>query len=418
VLRQVQIRAATTPGRLRVVSLGIVAVLIIAGVVAAGAVGSRQRATRNAGLSAEPLLVGTQSIYTSLADADATASGTFLLGGIEPLDQRQHYLDQIKIATDQLADVTRRATSTNARTAVQAVTNQIPVYTGLIESARANNHQNLPVGAAYLRQASSLMRAEILPAASRLYQLEYADLHQGYSSARSVIDFLGVALVGLAVLAVLIGTQVWVAGRSNRVFNLPLAAATLLVLALTVWVLVSFSSQHHALAQAKRQGSDGVEMLSRSRSLLLQAEADDTLALVARGSGQSYVADFKASTDELSQLLPQATKLTGAQPQILADYKTYLAAHNEVRRLDDSGDPAGAVNLAVVSTDLTAEHPTFTRLNNALATGVDETHGRFTTHASSARGALSGLNYGIPILIILGALLALAGIQQRINDYR
>ena len=35
---------------------------------------------------------------------------------------------------------------------------KLSVYTGLVETARANNRQGLPVGAAYQREASNLMR--------------------------------------------------------------------------------------------------------------------------------------------------------------------------------------------------------------------------------------------------------------------
>ena len=49
---------------------------------------------------------------------------------------------------------------------------QLPVYTGLVETARVYNRQGLPLGAAYLREASGLMRDKLLPAAKQLYRTE------------------------------------------------------------------------------------------------------------------------------------------------------------------------------------------------------------------------------------------------------
>jgi hypothetical protein len=82
--RRARHAVSATPGRLRLASLAIVAALVVALIVMMASVGSRQRATRDAGLTVEPLMVGTQNIYGSLADADSAAADAFLAGGIEP----------------------------------------------------------------------------------------------------------------------------------------------------------------------------------------------------------------------------------------------------------------------------------------------------------------------------------------------
>jgi hypothetical protein len=418
------VAAAATPGRLRLASLAIVAGLIVALVVSMASLNSRHRATRDAGLTVEPLLVGTQDIYGSLADADATAADAFLTGGIEPTALLDQYSADIKRATDQLADVTRRASSAAARADLRIVTEQLPVYTGLVEAARANNRQNFPVGAAFLRQGSTLMRTQILPATNRVYQLEGSELHRRYSSAGAGIDTVAVVLLALIVLALLVGTQIWMASRTNRVFNLPLVIATVLILAASIWTLVAFAGSHHSMAQARKAGSDPVEILARTRSVALQASNDESLAIIARGSGQSYLTDFDnavkqlGSADDSSSLLGQTAKVTADQPEvrqtILAEYGAYLKSHDQVRNADKAGQSAQAV--ATVATN--DEYPHLQKLNGALVSTLGVSQARFASHASSARSTLSPLTYALPILIILAALLALAGIQQRINDYR
>ena len=41
-------------------------------------------------------------------------------------------------------------------------------------------------------------------------------------------------------------------------------------------------------------GSDSVQVLSAARILALRAQADESLALVARGGGDQYLTDFDA----------------------------------------------------------------------------------------------------------------------------
>jgi hypothetical protein len=404
-----------------------VAALVVALIVMMASVGSRQRATRDAGLTVEPLMVGTQDIYGSLADADSAAADAFLAGGIEPTALLNQYSADINQAADQLAQVTRRATTPAAQADVRTITQQIPVYTGLMEAARANNRQNLPVGAAYLRQASSVMRTQILPAANRVYQLEAAHLHQRYRSAGAGLDTIGVAVVVLIALAVLIGAQLWIAGRTNRLFNVPMALATILVVAIGIWTLVAFAASHHSTAQAKSGGSDAVEVLARARSVGLQASIDESLAIVARGNGQSLLADFDNATSQLaspdgsSGLLVDAARLTAGNPDARTQvdkartaYGAYLAAHNDVRKADDGGQSAQVVAQKAI----TEEYPQFATFNTSLVKALAVMQNQFTTKASQARSTLSPLPYAVPLLLIVAALLALAGIQQRINDYR
>src|SRR5260370_18073455 len=48
----------------------------------------------------------------------------------------------------------------------------LPVYAGEVGTAVADNRLGLPLGAAYLREASALLRGTLLPAASDIYTKE------------------------------------------------------------------------------------------------------------------------------------------------------------------------------------------------------------------------------------------------------
>ena len=63
---------------------------------------------------------------------------------------------------------------------------------------------------------------------------------------------------------------------------------------------------------AQRMGSDSVQVLSAARILALRAQADESLALVARGGGDQYLTDFDAVARKLDPrrgLLADAARL-------------------------------------------------------------------------------------------------------------
>jgi hypothetical protein len=96
----------------------------------------------------------------ALADADATVVSGYLSGGDESTAARQRYDDDIAAAASGLAAAAGRADDPATADRVAELARQLPVYAGLIEQARANNRQGLPVGASYLGRASDLMQGE------------------------------------------------------------------------------------------------------------------------------------------------------------------------------------------------------------------------------------------------------------------
>ena len=73
-----------TPRRLRLASAALAAVAITAGIVGALAMLSRQQATTTAADTAEPLVVGAQTLDVAMSDADTTIAGGFLAGAAVP----------------------------------------------------------------------------------------------------------------------------------------------------------------------------------------------------------------------------------------------------------------------------------------------------------------------------------------------
>jgi hypothetical protein len=410
---------------MRLATVAVVVGLLLLAVVGAGAIGARQRATNAVGAQAEPLLVGAEGIYTSLADADATATNTFLKSGLEPPDRRQHYLDDLSSAATKLASVAHQAgSSPQVTAALRVITTDVPTYSGLVEAARANNRLGFPVGAAYLREGSTLMQTEILPAVRQLFQIEATRLNQSYHSGQSGLDEAGLVAVAGVALAALLLSQLFLARRTNRVLNLPLLVATFLVLVLLGWTLVALGTSSARLQQARTKGSDPLQLLSSAQILLSRAQSDENLALVARGSGSQYLADFAAVTTELGApptgsggLIDHAT-IAAAPPGIPPElYTAYLAAHNAVVNAVNSGQFAQAVEVATGAA-ATDELPAASQLGQAISRSIDASQKVFAAKAAAARDDLSLLALALLAAVVLAGAAAIAGLEQRINEYR
>ena len=343
----------TTPGSLRVASVLLVIVLLVAGAVAVTAAHARADAAHAVAHGATPELVAAENLYGSLADVDATATTTYLEGGQEAPALRLRYDADIAAAGTHLAAVANDVgTSAASKAAVRTIAGGISQYAGLVESARANNRHGFSVGTAYLDQSSALMRDQLLPAATVVYQHAAARLDTAYRTGTSSTDLLAVLIAGAVALALLLGVQIFLMRRTRRWVNVGLAGASLLLVVIVGWTTVQLWSEQSALVDAQRHGSDALQVLSAARIDALRGRSDDNLALIARGTGASFVTDFKTMRGGLVTLLSDARTVaartgTTARIDTLRDQvDTLVQDHAAVRHDDDNGLYASAVARA------------------------------------------------------------------------
>jgi hypothetical protein len=414
---------ATTPGKLLVVLVLTVAGAVVFGAVATSAERSRDRAASAVATQTESLLVHAVTLYTKLSDANATATTTFATGGPEPPAARAHYLADLRSASDALVALTRGiGRSSQASSALATISEQLPVYSGLVEAARANNRQGYPVGAAYLRQASTRLTGTILPAADGLYSTEARQLTGDYGTGTGT-GALVVLLVAIVVaLAVLLLAQRFVARVSRRTLNVPMVAGTIVLLGVSIWAVVGLLNEQSSLSSARR-ASDSVEVLSATSVLLSRAQSDQSLTLVNRGSDEVDPLDFKqvmAHLDGSTGLVADAAQRAraageaGSAAALTGGFRQYRALNAQIGGYEDEGLTAQAIATATgprataVSSGLNAD------LNGQIASA----QGRFATEAHDAASSLSGLSIAIPLLTLVAAILAVLGLRRRLEEYR
>src|ERR1700759_4550735 len=95
-------RASTTPGKVRLIRIGLVIACLGWGALAALMVEQHASAAHDVASASEPLSLEAQQMYQSLADADVTASTGYLYGRIQPFPGRQRYQHDIAVATNDL----------------------------------------------------------------------------------------------------------------------------------------------------------------------------------------------------------------------------------------------------------------------------------------------------------------------------
>ena len=419
----------TTPGRLRLFSVAVAFVLLAFWLIAAGALSERRNAARSVGLDSARELVMANDLYAALADADATASSA-LLRETESDEVRTRFVDDVDDASRILVAITGQETADPAvRAAARKIAAGLPTYVGRVEAARTNSRLGNPVGAAYMRAASAQMRDELLPAATAIWRSAGERIDADYATGTDADAVVRVAIAAVLVLVVLAGAQIYTARRTRRVFNLGLAGATLLLLVLTGGAIAAMAHEQDALRTAQREGSDAVQLLSAGRILALQAQADANLALAERGTGADYVTEFHLIVDRLggtadtTGLLDEARSVaartddTERNDHIEAAFADYVRVQEHIRTLDDGGANDLAVGVAL-STGPDGGRATADALDTAFTSGIQAAQVHFDDTAREARRGFSSLAVALTFGLALAVVLALAGLQRRIGEYR
>jgi len=414
----------TTPGRLRALSVCVVVGIALAWVADVGVVSRRHHALSSFGGQSEPLVVLAQRLQTELSEADASAANGFLAGALEPADQVSRYQQGITQAGADVAQAARDAGTGGASgVAVRTLAEQLPVYTGLVETAVADNRQGFPVGAAYLRSASQLLHTEMLPAAARLPAVRAAEANRQEDAATAFSDVMLVAAGTAVALIALIAFQVYLERRTRRLFNPGLLVATVAMVVLVVVMLGALGSQRAKVVTGTEHDYGPAARVAQVRVLAFQADGDESEALIARGTGQAFLADADAAVAAARQDQAAATSEAGASGSTAAldraavDLQAFVAVDATIRADDANGQHDQAVALALTSAP-TGSNAALQALDGELTTALDAEQASFAAGLAQARHAIASLTAIATVAAAAAVVAALIGVKPRIDEYR
>lgn len=399
----------STPSRMIALGVLLVLVSILAGVVASVTVSNRADTLDKLLVRTEPLANSAQDLYGALSVADAAASTAFISGGLEPQEVRDRYSQAIGDAGTQLirASAGLVESEDEARAMITEISAALPVYTGLVETARANNRRGDPVGSSYLGEASTLMQTSLLPRAERLYTEQAARVatdQERYTQPPLVAIALIIVCLVLFVLA-----QLFLARRTRRILNLGFFFAMLAVGVLLLWMLIAGLISATSTNRALDRGVTPLQKLTTGFILAQQARSDETLNLVRRGSTRDYEVEFGENTAKLKDLFQGDDAMTESLTK-------WQSAHDRVDAALEIGDFTTAVNIATRSgsQDSTAQ---FRALDGMLIDGIDQARSELRGNIQRAKSSLTGLSSGTVVLTTLAAAAVILGLIPRLREY-
>ncbi|MCO1657480.1 hypothetical protein [Pseudonocardia humida] len=418
--RRLPLTGNSTPDRLRRVGALLVLGCVVTAVVAAVSGYDRSQAVIESDTRIAALASDAAGLFQSLADADATATSGYVSGRRESPEGRARYDGDVQRAAERLVHAASLLPEGHPATVpVTTLTTQLPVYTGLMETARTYNRSGLPLGQSYLTQASRLMQQTMLPAAAELRALETAELSEAYRRGSALP--LAVLLLGLGLLVAVLDVANGERSRTNRLLNPGLVLGGLAVLAALVWWGLATVRTGSALDDASRH-TEAVTALDDARTAVLKARSNESLVLVARGGGSgdrtfAGLTEPVAGPDGRGGLLGAAQAGGADVAAVRAAARNWFEAHGQVRALDDSGRFQEAVE-SVIGTGPSTSGGRFAALDDALAQVISVERDAIVTDVARARDAQALLAVVPPALLLLAGLAIAVGIAQRTAEYR
>jgi hypothetical protein len=402
----------TTPRQLRAWSACAVLACAAFGVLGAVALHARSDALADARADAEQF-VRLQAMRTNIVQADAEATNAFLVGGLEPVEQRQAYDDRLAAVARDVA-VAAGAAPVDAET-LGRVNDALTRYTGLVESARANNRQGFPIATAYLRQASTVLRTEILPTLTTLSTVTGNRVIDHYDWSDRALHLL-VLVLALTALA-LLGGQWWLAQRTHRILNPAVVVATALV---AVGAVVGLTVMRSAQADAEdvRTGAYAATVaMAQARVAAFDAKSYESLSLIYRGSGPLYETPQKQASQAAVDALAKARGVEGASVDAVADaLRKWGDAHAAIRALDDAGQWDEAVKQATA-----LNGPSNTEFNHFDQASRQRLDGDVATTRDGLAAAQDTPRLFVWLVLAAGLAAAVAawrGYDRRLEEYR
>jgi hypothetical protein len=415
-------------------------------VIGTGTLVAAERAMGGMRHSTVPAIVGAQRIHATLADADRAEANAFLSGATEAAAPHRQYESDIAAAMRELEQAAEQ--SGGDRTVggqLQLIAVGVTQYTSLVDIARADNQQGFPVGAAYLRQASQVMHRPGNGLLARVDQLGdlYAQDLGAENTTLAITGGLVVLYLGAALwlARTLLHAQGFVKVRFRRRRNPRLVAATGLV----VLLALGFAAEGFVTAATLRmsEGQDYGRLLNmwHARSLLYDANGNESLALIARGNGDAFDRTFQLETTRLAdrpvtdaivnraavgdvrfhglladELNTSSGSERAAAMDVLRAYRRFLGVDATMRARSQQGDHDSAARLALGAQPGQLGNA-FTGMDGALGQTIDNIQGQFDLMTGVAEYSLVASAL-LQVLALAIALLAFRGLKPRIDEYR
>lgn len=221
----------------------------------------------------------------------------------------------------------------------------------------------------------------------------------------------------LVMLVLLLAAQLWLARRTHRYLNRPLATGTALLLVVGVGGALAYGSVAADAGTARVESYR--EALTVSNALIAASDAKslESFTLIKRGSGAALEERYTQAVDSAREKLSGDLQDELARTRLVDEFGQWQSFHEEIREADDAGNWDQAVRVATITGNGTP--------NDLFTTFSDDARDVVQEKALAAATTLDrGAEFATLVSWILlaaglaGAVFAWRGIAQRLEEYR
>lgn len=393
-------------------------------------------------------------IKAQILDAD-TANILASKPGQDMVSVRDFEVNRVKLAEALVGAAENITFDDSEREPIRKLQDAVSEYLADVARAQALHEKGDPAYIVEYHNSLSVLKEQILPSADALEAANAVVLEKTYSTqgTESVITFGLVLVAGLALMAVLVYTQVYVTRNFKRRFNLGLLGASALVLLITLYTSFSFLTQSALVRNAKQDAYDSVIALYGAKSFAHEANAASSRFLLDKPQADTHEQAFQAAVDKLltlgngltfdkvvsmaSSVTPQELKkqLDGRTGTLFDELRNitfdheqeaataavkslgvYVATNAQLRQLEKAGKHDEAVAMGIGMSKGESAWA-FSQFNQSLDAVLEINRDFFKKDIASAQARVAALPYINPIVGILIALSAFFGLRPRLKEF-
>jgi hypothetical protein len=419
-------------------------------VVSIGGVHAQRNAIKTVGTDAAPSVLMAQRLKDAFADMDANLANELLMKPGDNSEALKGFEVSRKKIAERLVIVAKNITFPGEEKLIQSLQLNTSAYLLKLQEARDAHKRGDIVGRLNIyRDAANLMDNQIIRQAEELSQLNSLELDKTYAQQRfenGEVSFL-IAIIGIALIAVLVMIQIFLYQRMRRILNLPLLGATAIAIILLGYTLNSFIGAASNLKIAKEDAFNSLHALRQMRSMSYQSNGDESRYLLDTANAKNYEQSFnnkiaKIITIPANQSIAgiianvnqgkQTPTITGllanslnnitfaGEEQLAIDtfnaFNYYLSIDKEIRRLYTSGKVAEAVALCV-GTKEGQSNWAFDKYKSAQTHLIDLNQKEFDGNIQSGNDRLENFETIAIVASTTISILTLLGVRPRLMEY-
>ncbi len=397
--------------------LTAVALAVLCAVGSAAAIRSAGATTRIQTDTA-PALLGSQDLFGSVSEANASATAVVLSGatGTEDRSRRNLYVEALNRASAQNEELsTLVGDDATSRDALKQIAVALTTYSGHVEASRRENALRGSEAETELRTALDLATKDMAGAVDTVTERSQDRFDEERQEGRIIT--LVAAFCALVALAALLRLQAGTLARSNRIVNLPMAAATVLVALELLMLGYAGVVRSTALGRADDEGYRAIQATSLLQRSAFQLQSQLSLDLLSGQSEDSEVRRLQLTGSINSNLAALSS---------MADSKREQAAISELGirwdRYQQATAPLvegkGAATPATIGEFQSSALPAFDGFNTTIESVLLDNRSQFRTGVDDAARPMRWLPWLAVIAPLVGIVGVLVGAQRRLGDYK